>query len=198
MTKRPTETPRPYDLLEGLERLLRVIAHEAGHAVAAWASPRLPAPSSIVFEPAKGEAWCTIEGWSFSPDSTDACLDAAAFFLGGAAGETVAYGRFEAIGGTDLRLALDMAGFHRTFAGAPRRRARRTDFVARLPRGVFRECHAFLDAAYGLAVARVERHRDRHEALRDSLKRGYVAGTLAFDAAALSACLGPRPSRDPL
>lgn len=198
MTRRRSGTPRPYDLLEGLERLLRVIAHEAGHAVAAWASPRLPPPSGIAFDPDKGEAACTIEGWDLTPDSTDACLDAAAFFLGGAAGETVAYGRFETIGGTDLDLALGVAKIHRSFAGAPRRRSRRTAFLAKLPRGVFSECRGFLDAAYDAAVARISRHGDRHAALRQRLRDGYVAGTLDFGKDVLSDSLGPRPSRDPL
>lgn len=170
----------------------RIAAHEAGHAVAAWASPRCPAPCLITFDAALGGPSCGIDPWK-TPSSAADCLDLAAFFLGGMAGEAVALGDFSAPGGTDLSLALQAAGRYRAMTGAPRRRVPRTPFVLALPSGVFIELRGFLDHAYETAFRRIRRHADGHARLRKLLTEGCASGKLSYDASDIARCLGPRP-----
>ena len=174
--------------------LVTVIAHEAGHAVAAWASPTCPDLKSIRFFPDRNMAECDILPCP-EPSSVEECLELAAYFLGGLAGETVAYGGFEKFTGTDLGKAIGMVAIIRRMTGRPRRERRRPNaFLTKLPKRVFSEHRGWLNRAYDLAVRRISTHEATHVRLRNLLTQGYIKGQRAWDAQELSACLGPRPA----
>ena len=181
-------------IVDNFVNLATVIAHEAGHAVTAWASPLISPPVAVRFFPLYGEAECEVEPLP-DPASTTDCLEFASMFLGGAAGETVAFGGFGGIVGNDLLLALAMAAWVRKLLGAPkRRRAPRTAFTSKLPPEVHRELRPFLNQAYDLAVSRVTARKAAHDELRNLITRGYAAGQIVWEAAELAACLGPKPT----
>lgn len=168
----------------------RVIAHETGHAVAAWASPFIPAPEAIRLYPSLQEAETLVEPIPEVTSSLDA-LECAVFALGGAAGEAFALGDFERLVPKDLDYACWAAQVVRQM-GIRLRRRRTTPFMRRLPPVIWRELHVFIDHAYDLALKRIEAHAEAYGRLRDLLTRDYLQGKLAWDAAELAGCLGPR------
>lgn len=175
------------------QNLVVIIAHEAGHAVAAWASPFCSALDAIRFHPEKGEATCEILACP-DPISIEDCIELSTYFLGGIAGETVAYGGFEELGGTDLRQSLKMTAIIRGTAVRPRRvHLRPNAFLAKLPKEIFSEHRAWMNRAYDLAVDRIKTHQEAHRRLRDLLTQGYIKGQLEWRSAELAECLGPRP-----
>lgn len=194
----PDPFPTPYGVGDSvindpLQNLVIMIAHEAGHAVAAWASPFCSALETIRFYPEKGEASCEILPCP-NPTSIEDCLEFSTFYLGGIAGETVAYGGFEGLGGTDLRLSLRMMALIRRMSDRPRRVHLRTNaFLMKLPQEVFWEHRGWMNLAYDRAVDRIHEYREAHRRLRDLLTQGYIKGQLDWRSAELAKCLGPRP-----
>lgn len=171
--------------------LVAMIAHEAGHAVAAEASPCVSAPQSIEIKPGEGSATCSALCLE-QPSSLTACLELASFSLGGAAGETVAFGGFEKLHGPDLLDALETAKLARQLTGAPRRRPRiMSAFLRKMPQDVFWEYWAFLERSYDLAVERIRQRRLAHRQLRNLITFGYCHGKLNYGAEEIGACLHP-------
>ncbi|MEK7545716.1 MAG: hypothetical protein AAB554_01400 [Patescibacteria group bacterium] len=179
-------------LIDDFANVVVVIAHEAGHAVTAWASPMISPPMAIRFFPLYGGAECEVVSLP-EPNSTTDCLEFASLFLGGIAGETAVFGGFNRLAGNDLSLALAMAVWVRKLRGAPKRRARRTYFLSKIHPSISRELHGFLDQSYDLAVSRVTAHKAAHDELRNLLARGYASGKIEWKEAELAACLGPKP-----
>ena len=173
----------------------RVIAHEAGHAVVAWSSPFIPAPQEIRFYPSLEEAETWVEPIPDVTSSLDA-LECAAFALGGAAGEAMILGGYERLVVKDLDYACWAAQVARLM-GVKRRHWRKTPFILRLPREIWRELHWFLDQAYATALARLEAQRAPYDRLLDLLSREYAGGRVEFGVDEISACLGPRPFPSP-
>ena len=178
--------------IDTFEDLPRVIAHEAGHAVVAWASPTIPAPAAVRFWPLEGEAHVQLASMPTSRLPT-VYLEFAAVYLGGFAGETAAYGDFQKLLQGDFGNALEIAKLVRLLDKLPKRR-RTTPFRTRLPWGLHAGMKQFLCDAFELALRRVETHCETFERVRGHLSRGYcVDGRVEFLADELSAWLGPRP-----
>jgi len=179
--------------IDTYDDLPRVIAHEAGHAVVAWASRSVPPPVAVRFYPLEGEASVQLASWPMS-GLPGVYLEFTSVYLGGFAGETVALGGFQSLLKADFQSALEVTRLVRRIGKLPRRRGAMTPFRARLPWRMHGGMKRFLNDAFDLAVSRIETHRGAFEHLRGKLSRGYcVDGKVEFLADELDAWLGPRP-----
>ncbi len=179
--------------IDCFEDINRVFAHEAGHAVVAWALPSVPTPTSIHFYPLQGEAQCGLTGWP-KPACYEEYLAFTSVFLGGFAGESVMLGDFLRFLRHDFECALEIAKLVRRIGNLPRRRAGITPFRARLPWALHAGIKEFLNQAFDLAVRTLEAHRETHQRVYGQLSRGYcIDGKVEFPEDELASWLGPRP-----
>jgi len=172
----------------------RVIAHEAGHAVVAWASPSFPPVLAIRFYPAYEEAACEFPSFP-KPNDTNGYLEFASVFMAGYAGERHRLGGFGHLVRGDLAWGLAVAKVVRLMGALPRARRKGppTDFRKALPHGLHAGMKEFLNIAYDVAVRKIETHAEAYDRLHGRLAHGYAQGRVDFPAVEVSEWLGPRP-----